>query len=107
VHVEAISIGPTHAIAPVDSVSARAGMGLEGDRHFSGQGAKPGRALTLIEAEALADVCLTGAGSRRRRMTTHLSCRKCGSAVTACVEPGQSLTPFGRAPVARINDGHK
>jgi MOSC domain-containing protein YiiM len=66
VYVEAINIGPTHAIAPVDSVSALAGKGLEGDRHFCAQGAKPGQALTLIEAEALADVRLTGAASRRQ-----------------------------------------
>jgi MOSC domain-containing protein YiiM len=66
VHVEAINIGPAHAIAPVDSVSAHAGKGLAGDRHFYGPGARPGQALTLIEAEALADVHLTGAESRRQ-----------------------------------------
>jgi MOSC domain-containing protein YiiM len=66
VRVEAINIGPSDAIAPVTSVSAVAGQGLAGDRHFRGRGAKPGRALTLIEAEALADVGLTGAESRRQ-----------------------------------------
>jgi MOSC domain-containing protein YiiM len=65
-HVEAINIGPSDAIAPAESVSARAGQGLEGDRHFFGQGAGPGEALTLIEAEALEDVGLTGAQSRRQ-----------------------------------------
>jgi hypothetical protein len=33
-HVEAINIGPTDAIAPVESVTAVAGVGLQGDRHF-------------------------------------------------------------------------
>jgi hypothetical protein len=66
VSVEAINIGPSEAIMPAESVSALAGKGLRGDRHFRGQGAKPGQALTLIEAEALADVGLTGAQSRRQ-----------------------------------------
>jgi MOSC domain-containing protein YiiM len=64
--VEGINIGPSDAIAPVDSVSALAGKGLLGDRYFFGDGAGPGRALTLIEAEALEDVGLTGAQSRRQ-----------------------------------------
>jgi MOSC domain-containing protein YiiM len=64
--VEGINIGPSDAIAPVDSVSAQAGKGLQGDRYFFGDGAGPGRALTLIEAEALEDVGLTGAQSRRQ-----------------------------------------
>ena len=67
-NVEAINIGPTDAIAPVDSASALAGKGLQGDRHFHGEGAKPGEALTLIEAEVLEDVGLTGAQSRRQVM---------------------------------------
>jgi MOSC domain-containing protein YiiM len=66
VNVEAINIGPTDAIAPVDSASAVAGEGLEGDRHFHGEGAEPGQALTLIEAEVLEDVGLSGAQSRRQ-----------------------------------------
>ena len=65
-NVEAINIGPSDAIAPVDVVSARAGKGLEGDRHFFGDGASPGEALTLIEAEVLEDVGLSGAQSRRQ-----------------------------------------
>jgi MOSC domain-containing protein YiiM len=64
--VEGINIGPSDAIAPVDSVSALAGKGLQGDRYYFGDGAGPGRALTLIEAEALEDVGLTGAQSRRQ-----------------------------------------
>ena len=65
-HVEAISIGPSDAIAPVGSVTAVAGVGLQGDRHFYREGAPPGQALTLIEAEVLEDVALSGAQSRRQ-----------------------------------------
>jgi MOSC domain-containing protein YiiM len=42
------------------------GHGLEGDRYFFPGGAGSGEALTLIEAEALEDVGLTGAQSRRQ-----------------------------------------
>jgi len=66
VNVEAINIGPSDSIAPVEMVTARAGKGLEGDRHYFEDGAKPGEALTLIEAEVLKDVGLTGAESRRQ-----------------------------------------
>ena len=68
-NVESISIGPTDAIAHVDSVSALAGKGLEGDRKFFADGAKPGQALTLIEAETLEAVGLSGAQSRRQVVT--------------------------------------
>lgn len=64
--VEQINIGSSEAIAPVDSVSAVAGQGLKGDRHFCEEGAAPGEELTLIEAEVLAEVGLTGAQSRRQ-----------------------------------------
>jgi MOSC domain-containing protein YiiM len=64
--VEAIHIGASEALLPVESVAALAGKGLRGDRHFHERGAGPGRALTLIEAEALEDVGLTGAQSRRQ-----------------------------------------
>jgi MOSC domain-containing protein YiiM len=66
VNVEAINIGPTDEIAPVGTVTAVAGKGLVGDRHFHDEGAGPGRALTLIESEVLEDVGLTGARSRRQ-----------------------------------------
>jgi MOSC domain-containing protein YiiM len=65
-HVEAINIGPTDAIGPVRSVRAVAGKGLEGDRHFFPGGAGPGEALTVIEAEVLEEIGLTGAQSRRQ-----------------------------------------
>jgi MOSC domain-containing protein YiiM len=65
-HVEGINIGRSDAIAPTESVSAVAGQGLQGDRHFHAHGALPGAALTLIEAEALEDVGLTGPQARRQ-----------------------------------------
>jgi MOSC domain-containing protein YiiM len=65
-HVEAINIGTSDALGPVSSVHAIAGHGLEGDRYFFPDGAGSGEALTLIEAEALEDVGLTGAESRRQ-----------------------------------------
>jgi len=66
VKVEEINIGPSNAIALVETVEAHAGKGLIGDRHYFADGASPGEALTLIEAEALEDVALTGAQSRRQ-----------------------------------------
>ena len=64
--VEAIHVGLSHALAPVDFVRAVAGCGLEGDRHFRPEGQRPVGALTLIQAEELDDVGLTGAQSRRQ-----------------------------------------
>ena len=64
-HVEEINIGPSEALAPVESVAAVAGKGLVGDRHFT-DNPGPGNALTLIEAEVLEDAGLTGAQSRRQ-----------------------------------------
>jgi MOSC domain-containing protein YiiM len=65
-NVVEINIGSSEALAPVDSVAALAGKGLKGDRQFCDGGARPGGALTLIEAEALEDVGLSGAQSRRQ-----------------------------------------
>jgi len=65
-HVEAINIGPSDALARVGSVRAIAGKGLEGDRYFFADGAGSGEALTLIEAEVLEDVGLTGPQARRQ-----------------------------------------
>ena len=65
-HVEAINIGPSDALAPVSSVRAIAGKGLEGDRYFFADGAGSGEALTLIEPEVLEDVGLTGPQARRQ-----------------------------------------
>jgi len=65
-HVEAINIGSSDALGPAASVTAVAGKGIVGDRHFADHGARPGNALTLIEAEVLEDVGLTGSQSRRQ-----------------------------------------
>ncbi len=65
-NVVEINIGSSEALAPVDSVAALAGKGLKGDRQFCDGGARPGGALTLSEAEALEDVGLSGAQSRRQ-----------------------------------------
>ncbi|MDE3190053.1 MAG: MOSC domain-containing protein [Acidobacteriota bacterium] len=69
--IEAIHIGPEEAgpLASVESVRAVAGQGLEGDRNFRAAGAKPGQALTLVEAENVEDVGL-GVGETRRNLTT-------------------------------------
>jgi MOSC domain-containing protein YiiM len=68
-HVAAINIGPSGAIGPVEKVHAVAGKGLEGDRQFFADGAGEGEALTLIEAEVLEDVGLTGPQARRQVVT--------------------------------------
>ena len=68
--IEAIHIGPEEggALSAVDSVRAFAGKGLEGDRNYRESGAKPGQALTLVEAENVEDVGL-GVGETRRQLT--------------------------------------
>ena len=63
--VEAIVTGPSEALAPVESARAVAGQGLVGDRKAN-KGVNPGGALTLIEAEVLEDVGLTGPEARRQ-----------------------------------------
>jgi MOSC domain-containing protein YiiM len=77
--VEGIFIGPTKYELPqaVERVRAFAGRGLEGNRYFYDDGdAPPGRALTLIAEEALAEgaaasgVPLTAAESRRNVLTS-------------------------------------
>ena len=74
--VEGIYIGGKYELPqPVDHVRAVAGRGLEGNRHFYDE-APPGRALTLISAEALAEgaaesgVELGAAESRRNVLTS-------------------------------------
>jgi MOSC domain-containing protein YiiM len=68
--VEAIHLGAPDVaeLEPVDSVRAVAGKGLEGDRHFHPEGAPSGQALTLVEAEVVAEVGLR-AGETRRQVT--------------------------------------
>ncbi len=73
--VEGIFIGPERTLPePVERVSAVAGRGLEGNRYFYDE-APPGRALTLIAAEAIeamaaeTGVEITAAESRRNVLT--------------------------------------
>jgi MOSC domain-containing protein YiiM len=69
--IEAIHVGPEESgpLHPVDSVRVVAGQGIEGDRNFRPNGAKPGQALTLVEAENVEDVGLAE-GATRRNLTT-------------------------------------
>jgi MOSC domain-containing protein YiiM len=66
VKVELITIGESEALRSVESVTAVAGNGLEGDRHYREHGQRSGGAITLIEAEVLEDVGLSGPESRRQ-----------------------------------------
>jgi MOSC domain-containing protein YiiM len=80
--VEGIYVAPQAGAQPqrVERVRAVAGRGLEGDRNFTGAGTfydprKPGRDLTLIEAEAIdglaADTGIALApGDARRNVVT-------------------------------------
>jgi MOSC domain-containing protein YiiM len=70
VQVEWIHLGAPfeRQLWTVESVRAVAGKGLEGDRYFHPEGAKPGQALTLVEAEAVEDVGLQP-GETRRQVT--------------------------------------
>jgi MOSC domain-containing protein YiiM len=70
VTIEAIHLGAarTPELWPVESVRAVAGKGLEGDRHFHDEGAKPGQALTLVEAEVVEEAGLPP-GATRRQLT--------------------------------------
>ena len=74
--VEGIFIGPEETLPePVGRVRAVAGSGLEGNRYFYDE-APPGRALTLIQAEALEGMLedtgieLSAAESRRNVLTS-------------------------------------
>ena len=69
--VEAIHLGAprTPELWTVDSVRAVAGKGIDGDRHFRATGAKPGQALTLVEAENVEAAGLSP-GETRRQVTT-------------------------------------
>ena len=64
-----ISARPTSPeLWTVDSVLAVAGKGLEGDRHFHEEGARPGQAITLVAAEEVEAVGLAP-GETRRQVT--------------------------------------
>jgi MOSC domain-containing protein YiiM len=66
--VEAIHLGAaqTPELWTVESVQAVPGKGLVGDRKFHEDGAKPGQALTLVEAEVVEEVGLPPGGTRRQ-----------------------------------------
>ena len=74
--VEGIFVTPEHGAlpAPLERVRAHAGRGLEGNRYLFEQ-AGPGKALTLIAAEALerleaeSGIVLSAAASRRNVLT--------------------------------------
>jgi hypothetical protein len=65
IHVRAPDSTEQRSIA---SVRAVVGKGLEGDRYYFADGARPGMALTLVEAEVVADVGLQP-GETRRQLT--------------------------------------
>jgi MOSC domain-containing protein YiiM len=71
VRVEAIHLGPTEGgpLSEAESATAVAGKGLVGDRYFFADGAKPGQAVTLVEADVVEDAGLAP-GSTRRQVTT-------------------------------------
>jgi hypothetical protein len=70
VQVEAIHIRPPDSETPrsIEQAEAIAGKGLVGDRYFYPDGAKPGLALTLVEADVVAEVGLAP-GETRRQLT--------------------------------------
>jgi MOSC domain-containing protein YiiM len=70
VAVEAIHLGKEGVpeLWTIESVMAVAEKGLEGDRHFHPEGAPPGQALTLVEAENVESVGLEP-GATRRQLT--------------------------------------
>jgi MOSC domain len=74
--VEAIVVAPAAEAQPVAVDAARAvpGRGLEGDRYFDGRGTfsnahSRGHDLTLVEAEVLDDLALSGELARRNVVT--------------------------------------
>jgi MOSC domain-containing protein YiiM len=66
--VEAIHLGAKRDpdLQTVEEARAVAGQGLEGDRHFHPEGAPPGQALTLVEAEEVEGARLAPGGTRRQ-----------------------------------------
>ena len=79
--VAAIYISPSATVLPkaLNAVEARAHRGLVGDRYFEGCGTfsdwepkGPGRELTLIESEVLAELGLSAAEARRNIVTAGL-----------------------------------
>jgi MOSC domain-containing protein YiiM len=69
--VEAIHFGAegVKELWPVESATAVAGKGLVGDRHYADEGARPGGAITLVDAAEVDRVGLAP-GESRRQVTT-------------------------------------
>lgn len=69
--VEAIYFGAegVKELWPVESALAEAGKGLVGDRHHAPGGARPGGAITLVDAAEVERVGLAE-GESRRQVTT-------------------------------------
>ena len=65
IHLRAPDAAAVHA---VEAAEAIAGKGLEGDRYFFDEGARPGLALTLIEGDVVREAGLAP-GSTRRQVT--------------------------------------
>src|SRR5262245_4346709 len=72
-------------LSPVASVAAVAGKGIRGDRHFDDDGAKPGQALTLIEA------------SPARTPAPAATAPPCGNAARCGPSPHQATPTTGQA----------
>jgi hypothetical protein len=70
VKVEAIHLRAPDAddVREVETAQAVAGKGLEGDRYFFEDGARPGLALTLIEGDVVRGAGLA-VGATRRQLT--------------------------------------
>jgi len=66
--VERIHVGDEGVaeLREVDAVAVVAGKGMVGDRHFHADGALPGQALTLVEAEEVERVGLAPGATRRQ-----------------------------------------
>src|SRR3954451_8281537 len=69
--VEAIHFGAegVKVLWPVETATAVAGKGLVGDRHYAPDGARPGGAITLVDAAEVERVGLAE-GESRRQVTT-------------------------------------
>ena len=77
IHITSAAEAPMHSVKEINAI---AGVGLEGDRYATQTGSfsakpKPGRQITLIEAEAIAALerelgMVLGSGETRRNLVT-------------------------------------
>ena len=65
IHLRAPDAADVHEVGSAEAIS---GKGLEGDRYFVDEGARPGLALTLIEGDVVREAGLAP-GSTRRQLT--------------------------------------